>query len=163
MVCERGTMFGYSDLIVDPRNLVLMRDAGCPVTADVTHALQQPTGKALEARGALSVLHLLCRLYIFCMNWVLPEKSAYSLLEMLLQGGGVASGGLRELIPAVARTAAAVGVDGIFMEVQCHATLCPSQPFCLLSCGRQRDSSQSAYRFMTTPLLLLLMVRRNGP
>jgi 2-dehydro-3-deoxyphosphooctonate aldolase (KDO 8-P synthase) len=34
-------MFGYSDLIVDPRNFVAMRDAGCPVTADVTHALQQ--------------------------------------------------------------------------------------------------------------------------
>jgi 2-dehydro-3-deoxyphosphooctonate aldolase (KDO 8-P synthase) len=31
MVCERGTMFGYSDLIVDPRNLVWMRDANCPV------------------------------------------------------------------------------------------------------------------------------------
>ena len=41
-------MFGYSDLVMDPRNLVLMRDAGCPITADVTHALQQPTGKALE-------------------------------------------------------------------------------------------------------------------
>lgn len=41
LVCERGTMFGYSDLIVDPRNFVFMRDAGCPVTADVTHALQQ--------------------------------------------------------------------------------------------------------------------------
>jgi len=31
MVCERGTMFGYSDLIVDPRNLMWMRDANCPV------------------------------------------------------------------------------------------------------------------------------------
>lgn len=41
LVCERGTMFGYSDLIVDPRNFVEMRDAGCPVTADITHALQQ--------------------------------------------------------------------------------------------------------------------------
>ena len=41
-VCERGTMFGYSDLVVDPRNFVWMRDAGCPVTADITHALQQP-------------------------------------------------------------------------------------------------------------------------
>ena len=48
MVCERGSMFGYSDLIVDPRNFPLMRDAGCPVTADVTHALQQPAGKPLE-------------------------------------------------------------------------------------------------------------------
>lgn len=48
LVCERGTMFGYTDLVVDPRNLVLMRDAGCPVTCDVTHALQQPAGKPLE-------------------------------------------------------------------------------------------------------------------
>ena len=44
LVCERGTMFGYSDLVVDPRNLLLMRDAQCPVTADVTHSLQQPAG-----------------------------------------------------------------------------------------------------------------------
>ncbi|KAJ4843214.1 hypothetical protein Tsubulata_029698, partial [Turnera subulata] len=34
-----------------------------------------------------------------------------------LDGGGVASGGLRELIPCIARTAVAVGVEGIFMEV----------------------------------------------
>ncbi|KAK9167862.1 hypothetical protein Syun_000002 [Stephania yunnanensis] len=34
-----------------------------------------------------------------------------------LEGGGVASGGLREMIPCIARTAVAVGVDGIFMEV----------------------------------------------
>ncbi|XP_062111847.1 2-dehydro-3-deoxyphosphooctonate aldolase isoform X2 [Humulus lupulus] len=65
MVCERGTMFGYNDLIVDPRNLEWMREANCPVLA----------------------------------------------------GGGVASGGLRELIPCIARTAVAVGVDGVFMEV----------------------------------------------
>jgi len=80
MVCERGTMFGYNDLIVDPRNLEWLRDVHCPVVADVTHALQQPAARKLE-------------------------------------GGGVASGGLRELIPCIARTCVAVGVDGIFMEV----------------------------------------------
>ncbi|RDX79045.1 2-dehydro-3-deoxyphosphooctonate aldolase, partial [Mucuna pruriens] len=80
MVCERGTMFGYNDLIVDPRNLEWMREANCPIVADITHSLQQPAGKKLD-------------------------------------GGGVASGGLRELIPCIARTAVAVGVDGIFMEV----------------------------------------------
>jgi 3-deoxy-D-manno-octulosonic acid (KDO) 8-phosphate synthase len=58
MVCERGTMFGYSDLIVDPRNFVLMRDAACPVTADITHALQQPAGRALEARAGSPLLCL---------------------------------------------------------------------------------------------------------
>ena len=52
-------MFGYSDLIVDPRNLVLMRDAGCPITADITHALQQPTGKSLEVHPAAFVLKLM--------------------------------------------------------------------------------------------------------
>ena len=31
IVCERGTMFGYTDLVVDPRNVVWMRDAKCPV------------------------------------------------------------------------------------------------------------------------------------
>ncbi|KAH6836662.1 Aldolase-type TIM barrel family protein [Perilla frutescens var. hirtella] len=80
MVCERGTMFGYNDLIVDPRNLEWLREANSPVVADITHSLQQPAGRKLE-------------------------------------GGGVASGGLRELIPCIARTAVAVGVDGIFMEV----------------------------------------------
>lgn len=39
---------------------------------------------------------------------------------MQLEGGGVASGGLRELIPCIARTAVAVGIDGIFMEVRYH-------------------------------------------
>ncbi|KAH9551725.1 hypothetical protein CY35_09G028100 [Sphagnum magellanicum] len=80
MVCERGTMFGYNDLIVDPRNLEWMREANAPVIADITHSLQQPAGKKLD-------------------------------------GGGVASGGLRELIPCIARACVAVGVDGLFMEV----------------------------------------------
>ncbi|KAF3326616.1 2-dehydro-3-deoxyphosphooctonate aldolase [Carex littledalei] len=80
MVCERGTMHGYNDLIVDPRNLEWLREANCPVVADITHSLQQPAGRKLE-------------------------------------GGGVASGGLRELIPCIARTCVAAGVDGIFMEV----------------------------------------------
>ncbi|KAI7837884.1 hypothetical protein COHA_008371 [Chlorella ohadii] len=88
LVCERGTMFGYTDLIVDPRNFVAMRDAGCPVTADVTHALQQPAGRPLE-------------------------------------GGGVASGGLRDMIPTIARTAVACGVDGLFMEVHDDPTTSP--------------------------------------
>lgn len=59
LVCERGTMFGYSDLVVDPRNFVLMRDAGCPVTADVTHALQQPAG-GCPVRQAAALARLQC-------------------------------------------------------------------------------------------------------
>lgn len=39
---ERGTMFGYRDLVVDFRSLVLMQQTGCPVLYDATHSVQQP-------------------------------------------------------------------------------------------------------------------------
>lgn len=42
ILTERGTMFGYNDLIVDFRGLVDMRKSGYPVVLDVTHSLQQP-------------------------------------------------------------------------------------------------------------------------
>lgn len=54
LICERGTMFGYSDLIVDTRNIVLMRDAGCPIVADVTHSLQRPAGIVCSDDGVAS-------------------------------------------------------------------------------------------------------------
>lgn len=76
MVCERGTSFGYNNLVVDMRGLVQMRATGCPVVFDATHSVQQP--------GAL----------------------------------GDRSGGQREFVEPLARAAAAVGIDGLFME--CH-------------------------------------------
>ena len=42
MLTERGTMFGYQDLVVDFRNIPIMQGFGVPVVLDVTHSLQQP-------------------------------------------------------------------------------------------------------------------------
>jgi len=42
MLTERGTSFGYQDLVVDYRNIPAMQAHGVPVIMDVTHALQQP-------------------------------------------------------------------------------------------------------------------------
>jgi 2-dehydro-3-deoxyphosphooctonate aldolase (KDO 8-P synthase) len=42
MLCERGTTFGYQDLVVDYRNIPWMQEHQCPVVMDVTHSLQQP-------------------------------------------------------------------------------------------------------------------------
>lgn len=42
MLTERGTTFGYQDLVVDYRNIPLMQGAGTPVIMDCTHSLQQP-------------------------------------------------------------------------------------------------------------------------
>jgi 2-dehydro-3-deoxyphosphooctonate aldolase (KDO 8-P synthase) len=39
---ERGSMFGYGDLVVDYRNIPAMQNAGVPVILDITHSLQQP-------------------------------------------------------------------------------------------------------------------------
>jgi 2-dehydro-3-deoxyphosphooctonate aldolase (KDO 8-P synthase) len=42
MLTERGSMFGYNDLVVDMRNIPEMKKLGVPVVVDVTHSLQQP-------------------------------------------------------------------------------------------------------------------------
>ncbi|MGE5679690.1 MAG: 3-deoxy-8-phosphooctulonate synthase [Bacillota bacterium] len=74
LLTERGTTFGYHNLVVDMRSLIIMRELGFPVIMDATHAVQVPS-----------------------------------------QGG--ISGGQPKFIPALARASAAVGIDGLFMEV----------------------------------------------
>lgn len=49
LLTERGTTFGYHDLVVDMRGLVTMRATGWPVVYDATHSLQRPGGA--ETRG----------------------------------------------------------------------------------------------------------------
>jgi len=44
LLTERGTTFGYHDLVVDMRSLVTMRELGWPVLYDATHSLQRPGG-----------------------------------------------------------------------------------------------------------------------
>lgn len=43
MLTERGTSFGYHDLVVDYRGLTIMADSGYPVIFDATHSVQQPS------------------------------------------------------------------------------------------------------------------------
>jgi 2-dehydro-3-deoxyphosphooctonate aldolase (KDO 8-P synthase) len=75
MLTERGTTFGYHNLVVDFRALPIMSEAGWPVIFDATHSVQLP--------GAAS---------------------------------GV-SGGQRQFLLTLARSAVAAGVDGLFFEV----------------------------------------------
>ncbi len=51
MSCERGSMFGYRDMIVDMRNLMIMRDMGYPVVFDATHSVQQMGGAGGSSGG----------------------------------------------------------------------------------------------------------------
>jgi len=70
---ERGTTFGYHNLVVDFRSLPIMRQYA-PVVFDATHSVQRPGGL------------------------------------------GHASGGDASMVPVLARAAAAVGIDGLFVE-----------------------------------------------
>jgi 2-dehydro-3-deoxyphosphooctonate aldolase (KDO 8-P synthase) len=73
MLTERGTTFGYHNLVVDMRSLVIMKELGFPVVMDATHSVQLP------AQGNIS-------------------------------------GGQPKFIRPLARAAAAVGIDALFIE-----------------------------------------------
>jgi 2-dehydro-3-deoxyphosphooctonate aldolase (KDO 8-P synthase) len=75
ILTERGSSFGYQNLVVDMRSFPIMRKFGYPIVFDVTHSVQLPGG------------------------------------------AGNSSGGQPEFIEPLARAGAAVGLDGLFLEV----------------------------------------------
>ena len=94
VLCERGTSFGYNNLIVDMLGVGAMQDLGVPVTIDATHAVQLP---GADPRTA-----------------------------------GASTGGRREGVPVIAKSAIAAGADGVFLEFHTDpdAALCDA-PSCL--------------------------------
>ena len=74
LLTDRGTQFGYNNLVADMRAIPIMQELNHPVIFDATHSAQLP-------------------------------------------GGGTTTGGMREMIPTLAKSAVAAGCDGIFMEV----------------------------------------------
>ena len=75
LLTERGATFGYGNLVVDMRALVMMRALGVPVCMDATHSVQLPGS------------------------------------------GGDTTGGDRQYVAPLARAAAAVGIDALFVEI----------------------------------------------
>ncbi len=61
LLTERGTTFGYHDLVVDFRNIPLMQQNGVPVILDATHSLQQPNTSAGVTGGQPQFINTLCR------------------------------------------------------------------------------------------------------
>jgi 2-dehydro-3-deoxyphosphooctonate aldolase (KDO 8-P synthase) len=61
LVTERGTTFGYNNLIVDVRGLAVMKQFGYPVILDVTHSLQLPGGQGKRSGGQPEFIEPLAR------------------------------------------------------------------------------------------------------
>jgi len=51
MLTERGSSFGYNNLVVDMRGLAIMRGFGWPVVFDATHSVQLPGSKGVASGG----------------------------------------------------------------------------------------------------------------
>lgn len=58
---ERGTTFGYQDLIVDFRGIPVMQSFGCPVVLDCTHSLQQPNQSSGVTGGRPALIETIAR------------------------------------------------------------------------------------------------------
>jgi 2-dehydro-3-deoxyphosphooctonate aldolase (KDO 8-P synthase) len=61
MLTDRGTMFGYNDIIVDYRGIVEMKKFGYPVVLDITHSLQQPNQADGVAGGQPKMIETIAR------------------------------------------------------------------------------------------------------
>ena len=61
LLTERGTTFGYTDLVVDFRSIPQMRQMGYPVVTDVTHSLQQPNQTSGVSGGLPSLIETIAR------------------------------------------------------------------------------------------------------
>ena len=60
-LCERGTTFGYNDLVCDMRSVEILKKSGFPAILDITHSIQQPGGKGFESGGSREFIETLAR------------------------------------------------------------------------------------------------------
>ena len=61
MLCERGSTFGYNNMVVDMRGLLEMRKFNYPVVFDVTHSVQKPGGLGNATSGDREYVYPLLR------------------------------------------------------------------------------------------------------
>jgi 2-dehydro-3-deoxyphosphooctonate aldolase (KDO 8-P synthase) len=59
MLTDRGNMFGYQDIVVDFRNIPIMKQIGVPVIMDITHSLQQPNQEHGVSEGRPEMIETL--------------------------------------------------------------------------------------------------------
>ncbi|TAL46927.1 MAG: 3-deoxy-8-phosphooctulonate synthase [Chitinophagaceae bacterium] len=61
LLTERGTTFGYGDLVVDFRSIPIMQSLGVPVILDATHSLQQPNQSSGITGGLPHLIETICK------------------------------------------------------------------------------------------------------
>jgi len=118
---ERGTSFGYNNLVVDMRGLAVMRDFA-PVVFDATHSVQLPSAGGTApvwTRATSPATQHAGESPASTQSSAERRKRAARRKadDRRPKADAVQSGGQPEYIPLLARAAVAAGVDGVFMEV----------------------------------------------
>jgi 2-dehydro-3-deoxyphosphooctonate aldolase (KDO 8-P synthase) len=90
LITERGTTFGYNNLVVDMRSLSLMREFGYPIIFDATHSLQLPGGTGRESGGDSRLVPSIARAAVavgcdavFIETHISPKKALSDSATML--------------------------------------------------------------------------------
>jgi 2-dehydro-3-deoxyphosphooctonate aldolase (KDO 8-P synthase) len=66
LLTERGSTFGYGNLVTDMRSIPWMQDLGCPVIFDATHSVQKPAGAGDKSDGDRRMVPYLARAAVAC-------------------------------------------------------------------------------------------------
>jgi 2-dehydro-3-deoxyphosphooctonate aldolase (KDO 8-P synthase) len=66
ILTDRGTTFGYNNLVVDFRGFPIMRETGAPLVFDVTHSLQLPGGAGKSSSGQSRFIRELASAGVAC-------------------------------------------------------------------------------------------------
>ena len=104
LITERGTCFGYNNLIVDFRSFLIMRKFGYPVIFDVTHSLQRPSAKGGISGGDREFAKSMAMAAIACgVDGLFMEVHPNPKVALSDKHTSVVSGKLKDILDQVVK------------------------------------------------------------
>ena len=117
LVCERGTTFGYNNLVTDMRSLAILRATQAPVVFDATHSVQLPGGQGTSSGGQREFVPVLARAAVAAgISGIFMETHPDPANALSDGPNAVPLNRMRELLESLLTIDAVVKKDGIFIE-----------------------------------------------
>ena len=117
LVCERGTTFGYNNLVADMRSLAILRATQAPVVFDATHSVQLPGGQGTSSGGQREFVPVLARAAVAAgISGIFMETHPDPANALSDGPNAVPLNRMRELLESLLTIDAVVKKDGVFIE-----------------------------------------------
>ena len=112
LLTERGTSFGYNNLVFDVRSIPIMRGLGCPVLIDASHAVQKPGGEGTRSGGEARFIPHIAKAGVAAgADGVFLEVHDDPARALSDKSNSLILNELKGLLAALARVRAAAGTD----------------------------------------------------